>query len=135
MAPPQRSRPGLLTRAGCGGLYPDPASRVREASLPFSHLLRRLLPHTEISDPQLIRSRGHEVAIHQIARPIGVGRRLGRDRPRAAAARSRNAQLAHQLPEDEAKRVLTETSVYAAAKLAEVEARTHFVHEIRGQES
>ena len=39
----------------------------------------------------------------------------------------------HALPEDEAKRVLTEASVYAAAKLAEVEARAHFVHEIHGE--
>jgi len=40
----------------------------------------------------------------------------------------------HALPEDEAKRVLTEASVYAAGKLAEVEARAHFVHEIHGEE-
>jgi hypothetical protein len=40
-----------------------------------------------------------------------------------------------KLPADEAKRVLTEASVYAAAKLAEVEARAHFVHDIHGQES
>jgi hypothetical protein len=41
----------------------------------------------------------------------------------------------HTLPEDEVKRVLTEASVYAAAKLAEVEARAQFVHDIHGQES
>ena len=32
----------------------------------------------------------------------------------------------------EARRVLTEASVYAVAKLAEIEARAHFVHEIHG---
>ncbi len=41
----------------------------------------------------------------------------------------------HELPEDEVKRVLTEASVYAADKLAEVEARAHFVHEIHRQET
>jgi hypothetical protein len=38
------------------------------------------------------------------------------------------------LSEVEAKRVLTEASVYVAAKLAEIEARAHFVHEIHGWE-
>lgn len=40
----------------------------------------------------------------------------------------------HALPEDEAKRVLTEASVHAAAKLAEVEARAHFVHDLHSRE-
>jgi hypothetical protein len=40
----------------------------------------------------------------------------------------------HALPESDAKRVLTEASIYAAAKLAEVEARAHFVHEIHSHE-
>jgi hypothetical protein len=34
------------------------------------------------------------------------------------------------MPEAEAKSVLAQASTYAAAKLAEVEARAHFVHEI-----
>jgi hypothetical protein len=34
------------------------------------------------------------------------------------------------LPQDAATRVLTEASVYASTKLAEVESRAHFVHEI-----
>jgi len=38
------------------------------------------------------------------------------------------------LPEYEAKRVLTEASVYAGGKLAEVEARAHFIHEIHSQD-
>ena len=38
------------------------------------------------------------------------------------------------LPDDEAKRVLTEASVYASAKLAEVEARAHFVQEIHSED-
>jgi hypothetical protein len=45
-------------------------------------------------------------------------------------ARGLDSSALHALPEHEAKRVLTEASVYAAAKLAEVEARAHFVHEI-----
>jgi hypothetical protein len=36
------------------------------------------------------------------------------------------------LPDPEAKRVRTEASQYAAAKLAEVNARAHFVHDIHG---
>ncbi len=49
-------------------------------------------------------------------------------------ARGLDADALHALPEAEAKRVLTEASVYAAAKLAEVEARAHFVHDIHRQE-
>ena len=50
--------------------------------------------------------------------------------------RARNIDPAalHALPEAEAKRVLTEASVYASTKLAEIEARAHFVHEIHGNE-
>jgi hypothetical protein len=47
--------------------------------------------------------------------------------------RGLEAGALHALPEDEAKRVLTDASVYAAAKLAEVEARAHFVHTIHGE--
>jgi hypothetical protein len=39
-----------------------------------------------------------------------------------------------ELPEDEAKRILAEASTYAATKLAEVESRAHFIHEIHGKE-
>ena len=38
------------------------------------------------------------------------------------------------LPEDERMRLLQAASVYAAGKLAEVEARAHFVREIHGEE-
>ena len=38
------------------------------------------------------------------------------------------ASALHALPEDEAKRVLTDASVYASTKLTEVEARAQFVH-------
>src|SRR5262249_59611599 len=66
MAPfPQRSRPGLLIQAACGGLHPAPASRVREA-YSFSHLLRRLLRHTEVRDPELIRPHRRKPAIDEI---------------------------------------------------------------------
>ena len=36
------------------------------------------------------------------------------------------------LPEGEAKRLMTEASAYASVKLTEVEARAHFVEEIHG---
>jgi hypothetical protein len=49
-------------------------------------------------------------------------------------ARGHDLNTLHALPEAEAKRVLTEASVYAAGKLAEVEARAHFVHEIHSKE-
>jgi hypothetical protein len=49
-------------------------------------------------------------------------------------ARGLDSGALRALPEDEAKRVLTEASVYAASKLAEVEARAHFVHAIHGEE-
>lgn len=49
-------------------------------------------------------------------------------------ARGLDERALQALPEDEAKRVLTEASVHAAAKLTEVEARAHFVHEIHGEE-
>jgi hypothetical protein len=48
-------------------------------------------------------------------------------------ARGLDGNALHGLPKEEMKRVLTEASAYAAAKLAEVEARAHFVHEIHGQ--
>lgn len=49
-------------------------------------------------------------------------------------ARGLDSSALHALPEDEAKRVLTEASVYAAAKLAEIEARAHFVHTIHSDD-
>jgi hypothetical protein len=45
-----------------------------------------------------------------------------------------DSERLHFLPEGEAKRLLTEASVFAATKLAEVEARAQFVHEIHGGE-
>lgn len=36
------------------------------------------------------------------------------------------------LPEDEAKRLRAEATVHAAARLAEVDARAHFVHNLHG---
>ena len=49
-------------------------------------------------------------------------------------ARGLDVSVLRAMPEAEAKRVLAEASVHAAAKLAEIEARAHFVHEIHGQE-
>jgi hypothetical protein len=47
-------------------------------------------------------------------------------------ARGLGSAALRALPEVEAKRVLAEASVYAAVKLAEIDARAHFVHEIHG---
>ncbi len=49
-------------------------------------------------------------------------------------ARGLDAAALRAMPEDEANRVLADASVYAATKLAEVEARAHFVHEIHGHD-
>ena len=48
--------------------------------------------------------------------------------------RGLDAQALRALPDAELKRVLTDASVYAATKLAEVESRAHFVHEIHRKE-
>ena len=50
--------------------------------------------------------------------------------------RSRNLDLRalHALPGDELKRVMTEATAYASAKLAEIASRAHFVHEIHSKE-
>jgi hypothetical protein len=37
-----------------------------------------------------------------------------------------------QLPEEEARRIMIDASVYASVKLAEVEDKAHFVHSIHG---
>ena len=51
------------------------------------------------------------------------------------SARGLDAAAVRALPAGEAKRVLTEASVYASSKLAEVDARAHFVHQIHGDDS
>jgi hypothetical protein len=38
----------------------------------------------------------------------------------------------HELPEEEAKRLLMEASMYASARLAEVETRSRFVQDVHG---
>jgi hypothetical protein len=48
-------------------------------------------------------------------------------------ARGVDAAALRALPDAEAKRMLTEASVHAAAKLAEIDARAHFVREIHGR--
>jgi hypothetical protein len=49
-------------------------------------------------------------------------------------ARGLDSAALHVLPGVEAERVLTAASAYAALKLAEIEARAHFVHAIHGEE-
>jgi hypothetical protein len=49
-------------------------------------------------------------------------------------ARGLDERALAALPEAQARRVLAEASAYAGAKLAEVEARARFVHEIHGEE-
>lgn len=45
-------------------------------------------------------------------------------------ARGYDAAALDALPADVRERVLTEASVYASAKLTEVESRAHFVHDV-----
>ena len=49
-------------------------------------------------------------------------------------ARGYDSRALKMLPEEQATRLLKEASVYAATKLAEVEARAHFVHEIQHED-
>jgi hypothetical protein len=46
--------------------------------------------------------------------------------------RGYDSRALEALPEKDRKRLLTEASVHAAGKLAEVEARAHFVHDMHG---
>jgi hypothetical protein len=48
-------------------------------------------------------------------------------------AHGHDRRSVHALPEDQARRLLTDASVYASAKLSEVEARAHYVHELHGE--
>ena len=47
-------------------------------------------------------------------------------------ARGYDMRALEALPEEDRKRLLTDASTYAAGKLAEVEARAHFVHDMHG---
>jgi len=47
-------------------------------------------------------------------------------------ARGYDMRALEALPEEDRKRLLTEASTYAAGKLAEVEARAHFVQDVHG---
>ena len=49
-------------------------------------------------------------------------------------ARGLDSDAVRALPDEDAKRILTEASVYAATKLAEVGARAHYVHDIHSKE-
>lgn len=49
-------------------------------------------------------------------------------------ARGHDARSVRALPAEEGTRLLKEASAYASAKLTEIEARAHFVHEIHGGE-
>ena len=49
-------------------------------------------------------------------------------------ARGHDSHTLQALPEDQSKRLREAASVYAAGKLAEVEARAHFVQEIHGRD-
>ena len=46
--------------------------------------------------------------------------------------RGHDSRSMKRLPEDERKRLLQDASRHAAAKLAEVESRARFVHELHG---
>ena len=75
---------------------------------------------------------------------------MSKPRPETQAVEDPHAQLEHafieaslrerghslkdlsKLPEAVARQLMTEASTYASARLAEVEARAHFVHEAHG---
>ena len=40
----------------------------------------------------------------------------------------------HALPDDQKRHLLEAASIYAAGKLAEIQSRAHYVHEMRHQE-
>lgn len=40
----------------------------------------------------------------------------------------------HRLPPEEARRILAEASSYATSRLAEIEARAHYVHQLHVKE-
>jgi hypothetical protein len=48
-------------------------------------------------------------------------------------ARGHDLRSVETLPEDERKQLLRDASMYAAARLAEVQARAHFLGELRGE--
>jgi hypothetical protein len=45
-------------------------------------------------------------------------------------SRGHTLESLRELPAEEAKRLMTEASIYASSKLAEVEARAHFVRDL-----
>ena len=47
-------------------------------------------------------------------------------------ARGHTRQSLHRLPEEEVRRLMIEASVYASARLAEIETRERFLHELHG---
>jgi hypothetical protein len=47
-------------------------------------------------------------------------------------ARGHDRRSLHALPGDEARHLLAEASLHASARLSEVEARAHYVHELHG---
>jgi hypothetical protein len=47
-------------------------------------------------------------------------------------ARGHDPARLHDLPADERERLQKDAATYAAGKLAEVESRAHFVHELHG---
>jgi hypothetical protein len=50
-------------------------------------------------------------------------------------ANGHDRRALYQLPGDQVRGVLREAALYAAAKLAELEARSHYIHEIHGASS
>ena len=49
-------------------------------------------------------------------------------------ARGHDSRSVETLPDEERKRLLQDASVHATGKLAEIEARARFVHELHGKE-
>jgi hypothetical protein len=47
--------------------------------------------------------------------------------------RGHDPALLHQMPDDERRALLREACIHASARLAEVDCRAHYIHEIHGQ--
>jgi hypothetical protein len=47
-------------------------------------------------------------------------------------AHGHDLRTMYKLPADQVRHVLREAALYAAARLAELEARAHYIHEIQG---
>jgi hypothetical protein len=72
----------------------------------------------------------HETTIRPLEAPLGQLERSLIDE--FVRARGYDPNALSGLPQDELEKLFADASVYASGKLVEVEARSHFLHEIHG---